>query len=112
LGPNFKETKPNVPLIENAENAPAKRLYQVVLYLAPGDYHRIHSAAQWSIHKRRHFPGTLLPVAPVVGKVVPQLLALNERVVLTGEWEHGFFSMTAVGAYNVGSIRMHFDNVS
>jgi phosphatidylserine decarboxylase len=112
LGPNYKETKPvTVPLIETTDTTPAKRLYQVVLYLAPGDYHRIHSSAEWSIHKRRHFPGTLLPVAPVVGKVVPQLLALNERVVLTGEWEHGFFSMTAVGAYNVGSIRMHFDNV-
>ena len=56
--------------------------------------------------------GTLLPVYPFIGRVVPRLLALNERVVLSGEWEQGFFSLTAVGAYNVGSICLHFDNVS
>jgi len=107
LGPNFKQTHPT----QEDSTTTNKKLFQCVLYLAPGDYHRIHSSSDWSIHKRRHFPGTLLPVAPMVGKVVPQLLALNERVVLTGEWEQGFFSLTAVGAYNVGSIRMHFDNV-
>jgi len=113
LGPNYKQTRPN-QITEQEQPVTTsnnKKLFQCVLYLAPGDYHRIHSASNWSIYKRRHFPGTLLPVAPVVGKVVPQLLALNERVVLTGEWEQGFFSLTAVGAYNVGSIRMHFDNV-
>jgi phosphatidylserine decarboxylase len=50
-------------------------------------------------------------VAPLVGKVIPQLLAMNERVVLSGEHEHGFYSLTAVGAYNVGSIAVHFDKV-
>lgn len=86
-------------------------MFQTVIYLAPGDYHRIHSPIEWECRKRRHFPGTLLPVAPLVGKVIPQLLAMNERVVLSGEYEHGFFSMTAVGAYNVGSIAIHFDQV-
>ena len=37
---------------------------------------------------------------------VPQLHTMNERVVLNGEWAHGFFSMAAVGAFNVGSIRV------
>jgi len=30
--------------------------------------------------------------------------------VLMGEWERGFFSLTAVGAYNVGSITINFDD--
>jgi len=111
LGPNYKQVKSSSTTEEATSTPTNKKLFQCVLYLAPGEYHRIHSSAKWTIHKRRHFPGTLLPVAPVVGKLVPQLLALNERVVLTGEWEQGFYSLTAVGAYNVGSIKMHFDNV-
>jgi phosphatidylserine decarboxylase len=71
------------------------KLYHAVLYLAPGDYHRIHSPADWIINQRRHFPGTLFPVAPhTFGKVIPNLLALNERIVLTGEWTQGFFSLS------------------
>lgn len=86
------------------------KLYHCVLYLAPGDYHRIHSPEQWLISGRRHFPGTLFPIAPSVGRLIPNLLALNERVALIGTRpDHGFFSMTAVGAYNVGSMSFKFD---
>jgi len=109
LGANNTLPNPADPVVEG--NQKRTKLFHMVVYLAPGDYHRIHSPVEWKIARRRHFPGTLLPVAPLVGKVVPQLLALNERVVLSGEWDHGFFSLTAVGAYNVGSIKMHFDDV-
>lgn len=34
-------------------------LYQCVIYLAPGDYHRFHSPVEWSPTVRRHFPGML-----------------------------------------------------
>jgi phosphatidylserine decarboxylase len=86
-----------------------RRLYHCVLYLAPGDYHRIHSGADCSVGMLRHFPGTLFPISPVVARLVPNLFALNERVVLSGAWEHGFYSATAVGAYHVGSMAFNFD---
>ena len=57
------------------------------------------------------FTGELLSVAPWVIKQVPNLFALSERVLLGGYWEHGFFSLMAVGAYNVGSIEIDMDKV-
>ena len=66
-----------------------------------GDWQQIHLTY-------RHFPGELLSVKPSVVNACPGLFHLNERVAWIGEWEHGFFSMTAVGATNVGSI--HVDN--
>ena len=34
-------------------------LYQAVIYLAPGDYHRFHSPTEWSVTFRRYFPGLI-----------------------------------------------------
>ena len=84
-------------------------LYYLVIYLAPGDYHRFHSPASWVVEKRRHFAGELLSVSPTVQKLVPGLFTLNERVALLGRWRWGFFSYTPVGATNVGSIKINFD---
>jgi len=83
-------------------------LFYTVLYLAPGDYHLFHSPCQWTVKKAIHFPGTLMSVNPWVCKVVRGVFTLNERVMLAGEWEHGYFSYTAVGATGVGSIKINF----
>lgn len=53
-----------------------------------------------------------MSVNPGVARWIKELFCHNERVVLAGDWTHGFFSLTAVGATNVGSIRIYFDNVS
>ncbi|XP_066949755.1 phosphatidylserine decarboxylase proenzyme, mitochondrial isoform X1 [Macrobrachium rosenbergii] len=93
--------------LSNSENS----LYQCVIYLAPGDYHRFHSSADWQVKFRRHFPGELLSVNPSVAGWIRDLFVLNERVTYVGEWCHGFYSMTAVGATNVGSIKVYFDKM-
>ncbi|XP_029941245.1 phosphatidylserine decarboxylase proenzyme, mitochondrial [Salarias fasciatus] len=90
-------------------SSPDHDLFHVVVYLAPGDYHCFHSPTDWRVEHRRHFPGSLLSVSPGVARWVRELFCLNERVVLSGQWQHGFFSYTAVGATNVGSIRIYFD---
>jgi phosphatidylserine decarboxylase len=102
---------------------PKKHLYYCVIYLAPGDYHGYHSPVDWSIKERIHFPGFLgcpsklinigylYPVASWAVNMIKGLFAMNERVVLVGEWEHGFFSFTPVGAYNVGSMTLKFEDV-
>lgn len=84
-------------------------LYYLVVYLAPGDYHRFHSPVSWVVEARRHFAGELYSVSPYLQRTLPGLFTLNERVVLLGRWRWGFFSYTPVGATNVGSIKINFD---
>uniref|UniRef100_A0AAJ7UKK9 phosphatidylserine decarboxylase n=1 Tax=Petromyzon marinus TaxID=7757 RepID=A0AAJ7UKK9_PETMA len=94
---------------ERLSVSPGHELFHCVVYLAPGDYHHFHSPAQWTLQHRRHFPGLLVPVSPRVSRRLPGLYCLNERVVLTGRWAHGFLALAAVGATNVGSIRVYTD---
>src|SRR5699024_5745 len=89
--------------------ASEKELFFAVVYLAPGDYHRFHSPANWVAEHRRHFAGELYSVSPYFQKKLQNLFCLNERVARLGRWKYGLFSMTPVGATNVGSIKIHFD---
>ncbi|KAG6334912.1 hypothetical protein ID866_4173 [Astraeus odoratus] len=89
---------------------PGNALYFAVIYLAPGDYHRFHSPTAWVVEKRRHFVGELFSVSPYMAKRLQNLFVLNERVAMLGRWRYGFFSMIPVGATNVGSIKINFDN--
>ncbi|KAJ7139016.1 phosphatidylserine decarboxylase 1 [Mycena epipterygia] len=88
---------------------PGNSLFFAVIYLAPGDYHRFHSPTAWVVEKRRHFVGELFSVSPYVAKRLENLFVLNERVALLGRWKYGFFGMVPVGATNVGSIKVNFD---
>ncbi|KAI9001697.1 phosphatidylserine decarboxylase-domain-containing protein, partial [Gaertneriomyces semiglobifer] len=88
---------------------PGNALFFAVIYLAPGDYHRFHSPANWTVSRRRHFAGELFSVSPMAVSWIKNLFVLNERVVLMGDWKYGFFSMIPVGATNVGAIRVDFD---
>jgi phosphatidylserine decarboxylase len=83
----------------------------MIIYLAPGDYHGVHSPVDWKIEEMRHFPGPLFSVSPLAARSIKGLFAINERIVLNGMWKHGFFSLTPVGAYNVGSMTLEFDPV-
>lgn len=83
-----------------------------MIYLAPGDYHRIHSPCDLKLTSRTHFPGDLFPVFPYLAQAIPALFSRNERVALEGTWRHGYFAMVPVGAYNVGSIRLAHEPVS
>ncbi|OXH28314.1 phosphatidylserine decarboxylase [Cryptococcus neoformans] len=85
------------------------KLFFLVIYLAPGDYHRFHSPTTWVVERRRHFTGDLFSVSPYIANRMKDLFVLNERVALLGRWKYGFYSMIPVGATNVGSIKVNFD---
>ena len=78
-------------------------MYYCIIYLSPGDNHHFYSPTEWKICNRKHFPGKLLTVKSFKN------LYVNERVVYTGKWKYGYFSQTAIGSTNVGSIKCYFD---
>jgi len=49
------------------------------------------------------------PVRPSYIAKHKDVLKDNERVNLLGEWAQGFFAISFVGALNVGSIKIDFD---
>jgi phosphatidylserine decarboxylase len=104
------------PLAELLDDAQAARALEggsyVVLYLAPGDYHRFHWPFDGRLDDLRHVPGDLWPVNPRSVAGVERLFVRNERVVCLGRTAAGGrFAYVPVGALNVGSIRLAFHDV-
>lgn len=81
-----------------------------VIYLAPGDYHRVHAPVTAPVRAVRHIPGTLFPVNAIGVQHVPGLFARNERVVVHQRSERfGHIATVLVGAIGVGRISVSFD---
>lgn len=74
------------------------------LYLSPKDYHRVHMPMQGTVSHMIHVPGKLFSVQPLTTRVVPQLFARNERLVVFFNTKVGVMAMVLVGATIVGSI--------
>ena len=76
-----------------------------VVYLAPGDYHRVHSPVAGTLSRVRKIDGDLYPVNGIGERHIPQLFVRNSRVVMPIETE-GLGRVTAVmvGAVIVGRI--------
>lgn len=74
------------------------------IYLAPGDYHRVHAPYDGKLVALRHIRGRLFAVNPTTAARIPGLLARNERVVMLFETSIGPLAMVLVGAMIVGSI--------
>jgi phosphatidylserine decarboxylase len=74
------------------------------LYLAPGDYHRIHMPLDGALRSIIHVPGRLFSVNPTTTAAVPRLYARNERAVCLFETAIGPVAMVLVGAIFVGGI--------
>lgn len=74
-----------------------------VVYLAPRDYHRIHSPVEGEITLVRGLPGDLYPVNSIGEKHVPQLFVRNQRVAIVIDTPGlGRVTVVMVGAVIVG----------
>lgn len=74
------------------------------LYLAPGDYHRVHMPLEGILREMIYIPGELFSVNNRTAEQVSNLFTRNERVVCIFETSIGLMAVIFVGAMIVGSI--------
>lgn len=74
------------------------------LYLAPWNYHRVHTPLAGELTAQRYVPGSLYSVNDKTVRALPGLFARNERLVVWLETAIGKVCVVFVGALNVGSI--------
>ncbi|HET7607066.1 MAG TPA: archaetidylserine decarboxylase [Gammaproteobacteria bacterium] len=74
------------------------------IYLAPHNYHRVHSPLDAQLTLTRYIPGSRYSVSRATVAAIPRLFCRNERVVLRFETSFGPMIVVLVGALNVSSI--------
>ncbi|PFH35629.1 phosphatidylserine decarboxylase [Besnoitia besnoiti] len=99
--------------------SPEKRLYVSINHLAPSDYHRVHSPADWTIKLQMYIPGCIPCVPPfqVNRRTLEDGAVLHqyERTSLVGHWDPEkkdaklFFSVTMVAAIFVGGLNLAWE---
>lgn len=76
---------------------------QATVYLAPGDYHRVHSPFAGEVLAVRALPGTLFPVNAAAVRCIDRLFVRNARHVFACRLADGrAAAVVMVGACNVG----------
>ncbi len=78
-------------------------------YLAPHNYHRVHSPFKASVQWSTVVPGELWPVNSWSVKNIDRLYSVNERVAVGLSSPKGKAILVMVGATNVGSMSFSFD---
>lgn len=76
-----------------------------VVYLAPGDYHRVHSPVDGEVTLVRGMAGDLYPVNSIGERHIPQLFVRNHRAAIVIDTRGlGRVTVVMVGAVIVGRI--------
>ena len=87
------------------ENAEFEGGSFLTIYLAPGNYHRVHMPLDAVLRGTRHVPGRLFSVGEETTRRVPNLFARNERVISLFDHDRGPIAIVMVGALFVGGIQ-------
>jgi phosphatidylserine decarboxylase len=77
----------------------------MTVYLSPKDYHRVHLPVAGRLTKTVAIPGKLFSVNTQTEGEVEGLFAINERLAMEFETDHGPMLVVMVGALIVASIR-------
>jgi phosphatidylserine decarboxylase len=89
------------PIVAHAD----AELFAVVLRIQPRDCHRFYSPTEWTMENCRHIAGRLYWFTSNQSAFYTE----NERIAVTGNWRHGFFSLTAIGACGIGGVEVQDD---
>ena len=84
----------------------------ITIYLAPYNYHRIHSMVSGEVREFCYIPGDLWTVSPLGVHHVPGLFARNERLTTYFETEKGECALVKIGATVVGRIRVVYHDLT
>ena len=82
------------------------------IYLAPYNYHRIHSMVSGEVREFCYIPGDLWTVSPLGVHHVPELFARNERLITYFETDKGECALVKIGATVVGRIRVVYHDIT
>jgi phosphatidylserine decarboxylase len=74
------------------------------MYLAPYNYHRVHSPLAGELTAARYVPGHLYSVNQTTVELLPRLFTRNERLICHFRTDVGPMALVFVGALNVGSV--------
>lgn len=98
----------NVP--QAAQQAKVDLAHYTTIYLAPHNYHRVHSPVSGKLVGMRYIPGELWPVNEPFVRLTPRLFVRNERLIfdIVDKASGGMVHVVMVGALNVGRIRSPF----
>lgn len=81
------------------------------MYLSPRDYHHVHVPVTGTIQKLIHIPGTLFPVNDWTISNINNVFCQNERLLFFIDSQFGPVVLIMVGALNVGSMTITFDEL-
>jgi phosphatidylserine decarboxylase len=76
----------------------------LTIYLAPHDYHRVHSPVAGKLTRCRYLPGRRFSVNRQTANAIDNLFCRNERAALWLATDFGAAASVMVGALNVSSI--------
>ena len=83
----------------------------LTIYLSPSDYHRVHVPYDSELLSYEYIKGKLFPVNKLSTDNIPELFSTNERVIFYFKSKKfGNYALVMVGATNVGSISLSFDD--
>ncbi|MBL4578853.1 MAG: phosphatidylserine decarboxylase, partial [SAR324 cluster bacterium] len=83
----------------------------ITIYLAPHNYHRVHSMVEGEVQEFSYITGDLWTVSPMGVHHVPGLFARNERLTTFLRTVKGECVLVKVGATVVGRIRVCYHDL-